>query len=171
MLTSPSYVNAPGPGDPVYLDDKGLGVGVNLAMGYACGFGLKILNKFRIGDDIIELGISKGPIYSQQVSTRVINPCVVCSKGNADVLGLTDDIVAKASYFENPNFIKNFPEAVKSIPDGNFQPVPGHFATKYGDRIIDSALEANLKLRGHNITLDKVHFTFEEYANYVDLLR
>lgn len=97
-------------------------------------------------------------------------PCVVCSKANASSLGLTDDLVATASKFEHPNFVANFPKTVSQIPDGVFQPVPGHFAVKSVDRIIDSTLQWNLGTKGA-VPTNQVQFSFEAYAQLVNLLR
>lgn len=66
ILASPSPVNAPGPGDPVYYPDNPLIL--NAAGGAVCGaiwtkFASPFLSRIigGMGDDIIELGISQGP--------------------------------------------------------------------------------------------------------------
>jgi hypothetical protein len=77
ILTSPTTINAPGPGDPVYFPDNP--IFVNAAGGAVCG---ALLSKFvspfiarfwgGIGDDIIELGISQGPQIANKGYT--LNP-------------------------------------------------------------------------------------------------
>jgi RHS repeat-associated protein len=66
IATSPSYVNAPAPGDQIYYPENQLFL--NAAGGPVCSFLFKrfaspLLNKIigGMGDDIIELGISQGP--------------------------------------------------------------------------------------------------------------
>lgn len=75
ILASPSTINAPGPGDPIYYPDNPLIV--NAAGGAICGafwtkFGSPLLSRILsgTGDDIIELGISQGP----KVTTPITNP-------------------------------------------------------------------------------------------------
>ncbi len=66
ILSSPSPVNAPGPGDPVYFPDNP--ILVNAAGGAACTYLVgRFVSPFLsrllagAGDDIIQIGISQGP--------------------------------------------------------------------------------------------------------------
>jgi hypothetical protein len=125
ILASPSAVNAPAPGDPVYYPDNPLIL--NAAGGTACSF---LFNRFAtpflsrvlggMGDDIIELGISQGSTRSGANIPEIIYRGGKPNPGNLTPRAIDNGNLSFRDSISNPYPLEPGQRPVFGLGDGYF---------------------------------------------------